>query len=122
MMDISLIINEIKFHLGIKTDSEFASFLGTTQSNIATWKKRNTINYELIIAKCPDIDANYLFSGKGPMLRSNKKIVEEYHEAYDPSKNIKTEDDGYKEKYILLLERYNLLLEDKIKEYIKYVD
>ena len=67
--DINLIINKIKFYLGIETDTQFAEFLGTTQSNIATWRKRNTINYEVIIAKCPNIDANWLISAKGEMLR-----------------------------------------------------
>lgn len=44
MKDIPLIINKIKSYLNIKTDSGLAEFLGTTQSNIATWKKRETIN------------------------------------------------------------------------------
>lgn len=69
MKDISLIISGIKSHLNIKTDGDLASFLGTTQSNIATWKKRNTINYDLIIAKCPNIDANWLITGNGNMLK-----------------------------------------------------
>lgn len=69
MKDITLIINQIKSYLRIKTDSDLADYLGTTQSNIATWKKRNTINYELIIAKCPNIDANWLITGEGEMLK-----------------------------------------------------
>jgi len=67
--DTNLIINKIKFYLGIETDTQFAEYLGTTQSNIATWRKRNTINYDLIIAKCPNIDANWLITSKGEMLR-----------------------------------------------------
>ncbi|WP_294265425.1 helix-turn-helix domain-containing protein [uncultured Chryseobacterium sp.] len=67
--DTNLIINKIKFYLGIETDTQFAEYLGTTQSNIATWRKRNTINYDLIIAKCPNIDANWLITSKGEMLK-----------------------------------------------------
>jgi hypothetical protein len=67
--DTSLIINRIKLHLGFKTDTELAKFLGTTQSNIATWKKRHTMNYDLIIAKCPEIDANWLLTGEGEMIK-----------------------------------------------------
>jgi hypothetical protein len=69
--NIHLIINEIKSYLGYKTDTELADFLGTTQSNIATWKKRQSINYDLIIAKCPNIDANWLITGKGNMLKKD---------------------------------------------------
>lgn len=67
--DTNLIINKIKFYLGLDTDTQFAEYLGTTQSNIATWRKRNTINYDLIIAKCPNIDANWLITSQGEMLR-----------------------------------------------------
>lgn len=68
-MDKSLIINEIKNHLQYKTDTELAEFLGVKQPTISTWRKRNTIDYELIIAKCNDIDANWLITGKGKMLK-----------------------------------------------------
>lgn len=75
MRDISLVIKTIKLQLGIKTDTQLAIFLGTTQSNIATWKKRNTINYELIIAKCPNIDANWLLTGEGEMLKEGYRGI-----------------------------------------------
>lgn len=68
-MDKTLIINEIKNHLQYKTDTELAEFLGVKQPTISTWRKRNTIDYELIIAKCNDIDANWLITGKGKMLK-----------------------------------------------------
>lgn len=70
-MDKSFIINQIKLHLGIKTDSEFAEFLGVKQPTVSTWRKRNTIDYDLIITKCNDIDANWLLTGEGKMLKSD---------------------------------------------------
>ena len=69
-MDKSLIINEIKLHLKIKTDSDFADFLGVKQPTISAWRSRNTLDYDLIIAKCNDIDANWLLTGKGEMLKT----------------------------------------------------
>ena len=75
-MDKSFIINQIKLHLGIKTDSEFAEFLGVKQPTISTWRKRNTIDYDLIITKCNNIDANWLLTGEGEMLKSENTSTE----------------------------------------------
>ena len=75
-MDKSFIINQIKLHLGIKTDSEFAEFLGVKQPTISTWRKRNTIDYDLIITKCNNIDANWLLTGEGEMLKSENTKTE----------------------------------------------
>ena len=72
-MDKSLILKEIKKHLGFKKDTEFADFLGIKQSNLSLWYKRESINYDLIITKCKDIDANWLLTGEGQMLKENKK-------------------------------------------------
>ena len=95
-MDISFIINEIKLYLGIKTDSEFADFLGVKQPTISTWRKRNTIDYKLIITKCNNIDANWLLTGQGEMLKNTpapEPAPQESHAGAD---------------------RYTALLEDKI--------
>lgn len=88
-MDKSLIINEIKSHLNYKTDTELADFLGVKQPTISTWRKRNTIDYELIIAKCNDIDANWLLTGEGSMLKqkSTLKTVAEPIASYRKTKD-----------------------------------
>lgn len=70
-MNKSLIINKIKLHLGIKTDTEFADFLGVKQPTISAWRSRDTLDYELIIEKCKDINANWLLTGKGEMLKNS---------------------------------------------------
>ncbi|HUH35109.1 MAG TPA: S24 family peptidase [Moheibacter sp.] len=71
-MDKSLILNEIKKHLKFKTDTELANFLGVKQNTISTWKARNTIDYDLIITKCDFINANWLLTGKGEMLKDTQ--------------------------------------------------
>ena len=70
-MDKSLILSEIKKYLNISKDKDFASFLGIKQNTLSSWKKRNTIDYERIISKCDFIDANWLLTGKGDMLKQN---------------------------------------------------
>ena len=72
-MNKSLILNEIKLHYNIKSDTDFAKFLGIKPQVLSNWKSRNSIDYDLIYTKCLDIDANWLLTGKGNMLKSNNK-------------------------------------------------
>ena len=75
-MDKSKIIKEIKLHLGFKNDTELADFLGIKQNTLSTWKSRNTMDYDLVISKCDFIDANWLLTGEGEMLKSGNTNTE----------------------------------------------
>lgn len=74
-MDKSLILNRIKEHLFFKTDKEFADYLGVKPNTLSTWHKRNSIDYELIIAKCDFVNANWLLTGNGSMLKAEEKEI-----------------------------------------------
>ena len=97
-MDKSKIIREIKLHLGFKNDTELADFLGIKQNTLSTWKSRNTMDYDLVISKCDFIDANWLLTGEGKMLKS--ELNEQKFSNND--------------KYTASLEKINALQEDKI--------
>lgn len=71
-MDKSQIIKELRSYLGYKKDTELAEFLGIKQNTISSWKKDRSIDYELIISKCDNINANWLITGKGNMLLESK--------------------------------------------------
>ena len=79
-MDKSLILNEIRKYLNIKTDTEFANFLGIKQNTLSSWKARNSIDYDLIISKCDYLNANWLLTGEGSMLKEEevKKVAPQY--------------------------------------------
>lgn len=64
-----LILNKLKEFLGFKTNIEFAKFLGIAPTTLSSWYARGTIDYNLIYAKCEYIDANWLLTGQGDMLR-----------------------------------------------------
>lgn len=70
-MDKSLILKEIKKYYNFKTDGEFADFLGIKQNTLSNWASRNSIDYDRIITKCEEIDANWLLTGKGSMLKAD---------------------------------------------------
>lgn len=81
------ILKRIKSILGFKTDIELSSFLDVTPQSISQWKKRNSLDYELLINKLPDdIDLNYIFRGTSI---SNDSVLEtEYERAVQKNKNI----------------------------------
>ena len=68
-MDKSLILNEIKKQLNIKTDKAFSEFLGINKSTLSMWRERNSFDIELLFSKCEQIDANFLLTGKGNVFR-----------------------------------------------------
>ena len=84
-MDKSLILNEIKKHFGYKKDADFARYLGISPQTLSSWYTRNTFDIELLYAKCRDIEAHYLLTGEGPMLRSDLPAA---HPATEPGAGI----------------------------------
>lgn len=87
--DISFILNELKLHYNFKTNSQFADFLGISPQGLSSWYSRNTIDYDLVYSKCVDIDANWLLTGEGNMLKSR-----EYTTSENEKKNVVGESKG----------------------------
>lgn len=59
----SQILNDLKAHYKIKSDAEFARFLGIKPQTLASWHSRNTFDFDLLYAKCVGLDGNFLFTG-----------------------------------------------------------
>lgn len=71
LSDISQILDSIRHYLKVNSDADLANFLGVKPSTVSSWRKRNSLDFELIYAKCNEIDANWLLSGKGQMLKES---------------------------------------------------
>lgn len=69
-IDKSLILNKIKSHYKFETGESFASFLGISATTLSGWSRRNTFDIELICSKFTDINANWLLSGEGNMIKT----------------------------------------------------
>ena len=54
--------------------SVFANFLGVAPSTISSWLARNTIDYDLIFAKCENLSSDWLLTGEGNMLRQAESL------------------------------------------------
>ena len=109
-MSKKLILKKIMSHLNIHKDYLFADFLGISQSTLANWFKRDVINYELIISKCDFLDANWLLTGKGSMLKSSAPdfaVVNEPETPYytNTATNTVAKTDKLQEKIIALQEK-----------------
>ncbi|WP_410221895.1 helix-turn-helix domain-containing protein [Pedobacter sp.] len=84
--DNRLILNEIKYYYKFKSDAEFARFLGIAPNTLSNWYSRNTLDYELVITKCEDINANWLLTGKGDMLLIQDTMLKEPDPVYERQK------------------------------------
>jgi len=80
ILDKTLILKKIKEHLGYKKDVDFAKYLGISPQTLASWYTRNTFDLEVLYAKCVNIDANFLLTGEGEMLRKTNSQPNEYIE------------------------------------------
>ena len=69
------IISQIKTHYNFKSDAQFARFLGIKPQVLSNWRKRNTIDYELLARACTEIDANWLMTGTGSMLKNKQAAI-----------------------------------------------
>ena len=53
--------------------SEFARVIGVSPQAINTWISRDTFDIETIYSKCVNISPEWLLTGKGPMLKSERE-------------------------------------------------
>lgn len=60
-------------HYANGSKAKFARLLGVTPQAISTWLNRNVFDIELIYAKCEHVNADWLLSGEGSMLREDDK-------------------------------------------------
>ncbi|SFW38102.1 Bacteriophage CI repressor helix-turn-helix domain-containing protein [Sinomicrobium oceani] len=76
-VDVTLLLKKLKSHLGIHTNIELSRVLDVKPNTISTWKRRNSLDYELIISICNmlDIDLNTLFSNEYTRNRTANSIL-----------------------------------------------
>ena len=66
-----LILSRLKFAHNFKTDTDLAHFLGVSPNTITTWKMRDSLNFDLVFAKCDNLNYDWLLTGEGEMIRSS---------------------------------------------------
>lgn len=72
-------LSRIKKAYGFKTDIQLANFLGVKQNTISAWKKRNSLDLDLIIEKCQDLNLNWILTGVGPIFKKDSIPEKSYN-------------------------------------------
>lgn len=68
-MEKSEMVNLLIEHYGKGNKAEFARLVGLSPQAISSWIARNTLDIELVYAKCKGVSADWLLSCEGEMLR-----------------------------------------------------
>jgi uncharacterized protein YcaQ len=61
---VDKILDRIKKAYNIATDAELAEFFNVKANTISAWRRRNSMNFELMFTKCADEDINWLIYGE----------------------------------------------------------
>lgn len=64
-LDVSAILDRIKVAYGFGTDTELWQHLGITSGGLSNWRRRNTIDLELVAQKCADQSLDFIVYGRG---------------------------------------------------------
>lgn len=71
-MNNNLILKEIREHYGLHRSVDFARFFNISPQLANAWLSRDSLDYQAIYKKCPEINPDWLLSGgEGPMLRED---------------------------------------------------
>lgn len=65
-------LEKIIDHFGFKSQAEFARHIGISPQNINSWRTRGTYNVELLAVRFPELSGDWLLTGEGPMLKSER--------------------------------------------------
>ena len=72
VINVEAIVGRIKEVKGFKSDRQVADFLGVSKGTVSNWMTRNSIDFPLVINKLPEVDLNWLLTGRGtPIHRPN---------------------------------------------------
>ncbi len=77
--NVTSILARLKDELNLHKDVDLAEFLGVAQNTISAWKKRDSVNYELIFDKVIpyNIDLNWLIYGElMPQITEDENLLE----------------------------------------------
>lgn len=64
-LEIEGILSRLKEALEIDSDVELSRFLEVSKSTLSNWKRRGTIDYDLVFSKCEHLSKDWILTGAG---------------------------------------------------------
>jgi hypothetical protein len=79
LKNAAIILERVKKAYDLHKDADLARFLESKPGTISSWKARNSIDYDLVLAKCNGINLNWLLAGEGEAfpVKSNVKNLQD---------------------------------------------
>lgn len=90
--------------------SVFAKRIGVAPSTISSWLSRDTLDYDLLFAKCENISSEWLLTGKGDMFKV--KCSNEANSSFSHSK----EHMGIEDKLLAIIADKDIIIQEQAKE------
>lgn len=95
-MDKKAMVNALIGHFTEGNKAKFAKMLGVSPQTISAWLARNTFDSELIYTKCRYLNADWLLTGEGEMLKTSTSGADEA--SCPEEKERKTKKSGEKQR------------------------
>ena len=95
-MDKKAMVNALIGHFTEGNKAQFAKMLGVSPQTISAWLARNTFDSELIYTKCRYLNADWLLTGEGEMLKTSTSGADEA--SCPEEKERKTKKSGEKQR------------------------
>ena len=71
-LDKKLIFSRLKTAYGLTSDSKLSHYLGIPPTTLASWKARNTFDFDILYSKCEGLSWDYLVYGIGEPFIKNE--------------------------------------------------
>lgn len=112
MVNKTCILDKIKGFYGLKSNKALSEFLGVTKQTISNWYSRNTIDYDIVLAKCKDADLHWLLldtteKSINTLAEDNTDFPKRHDEDIEEEYQIFKSFNGMYSLYSYLINRYN---------------
>lgn len=84
LLNVGIVIERLKSHLGVKTDTDLAKLMNMKQTTLSSWKGRNSFDVNELYAFCVEnkINFHWLLTGEEIRQEENKSWAQENIETY----------------------------------------
>ena len=90
--------------------SVFAKLIGVAPSTISSWLSRDTLDYDLLFAKCENISSEWLLTGRGEMLNVQTSTLN------NKTTSLQKESTGIEDKLLAIIANKDATIREMAEE------